>query len=84
MIHNPDLSSFQTTRNGVYDPGQYVAYLKVQRSFDDDDEGETTKVALEIKFKRITVLPPIGKQKRYPSLDMTVIHASERGAPKGR
>jgi Transposase DNA-binding len=49
-----------------------------------DDEGETTKVALEIKFKRITVLPPIGKQKRYPSLDLTVIHASERGAPKGR
>lgn len=49
-----------------------------------DDEGETTKVALEIKFKRISVLPPIGKQKRYPSLDLTVIHASERGAPKGR
>ena len=49
-----------------------------------DDEGETTKVALEIKFKHITVLPPIGKQKRYPSLDLTVIHASERGAPKGR
>ena len=49
-----------------------------------DDDGETTKVALEIKFKRITVLPPIGKQKRYPSLDLTVIHASERGAPKGR
>ena len=49
-----------------------------------DDEGETTKAALEIKFKRITVLPPIGKQKRYPPLDLTVIHASERGAPKGR
>lgn len=47
-----------------------------------DDEGE--KVAREIKFKRIIVLPPIGKQKRYPSLDLTVIHASERGAPKGR
>ena len=30
------------------------------------------------------MLPPIGKQKRYPSLDLTVIHASERGAPKGR
>ena len=49
-----------------------------------DDKGETTKAALEIRFKRITVLPPIGKQKRYPSLDLTVIHASERGAPKGR
>ena len=49
-----------------------------------NDKGEMTKVSLEIKFKRITVLPPIGKQKRYPSLDLTVIHASERGAPKGR
>jgi hypothetical protein len=49
-----------------------------------DDEGETTKVALEIKFRRITVLPPVGKQKRYPPLDLAVIHASERAAPKGR
>jgi Transposase DNA-binding len=49
-----------------------------------DAKGETIKVALEVKFKRITVLPPIGKQKLYPSLDLAVIHASERGTPKGR
>lgn len=49
-----------------------------------DDKGEMTKAALEIKFKRIAVLPPIGKQNRYAGLDPTVIHASERGAPKGR
>lgn len=48
------------------------------------DKGEMRKVALEIKFKRIKVLPPIGKQKRYPSLDLTMIHASERDAPKGQ
>lgn len=48
------------------------------------NKGETTKVALEIKFKRIAVLPPIGKQKRYPALDVTIIHATERGTPKGR
>jgi hypothetical protein len=30
------------------------------------------------------VLPPIGKQKHYPALDLTVIHANERGTPKGR
>jgi hypothetical protein len=29
-------------------------------------------------------LPPIGKQKRYPTLILTVIHASERGSPKTR
>jgi hypothetical protein len=49
-----------------------------------DEKGEVTKVALEIKFRRIVVLPPIGKQKRYPALELTVIHAAERGAPKGR
>jgi transposase-like protein len=49
-----------------------------------DDKGEVSKVALEIKFKHITVLPPIGKQKHYPALDLTVIHANERGTPKGR
>jgi hypothetical protein len=49
-----------------------------------NDKGEITKVTLEIKFRRITVQPPIGKQKRYPSLELAVIHASERGAPKGR
>ncbi|MCK1606508.1 hypothetical protein IVB02_35225 [Bradyrhizobium sp. 166] len=32
-----------------------------------DDKGEMTKAALEIKFKRIAVLPPIGKQNRYPA-----------------
>jgi hypothetical protein len=49
-----------------------------------DDKGEVSKVALEIKFKRLSVLPPIGKQKHYPALDLTVIHANKRGAPKGR
>jgi hypothetical protein len=49
-----------------------------------DDKGEVSKAALEIKFKRITVLPPIGKQKHYPALELTVVHASERGTPKGR
>jgi hypothetical protein len=49
-----------------------------------NDKGETTKAALEIKFKRIAVLPPIGKQKRYPALDLTIIHATERGTPTGR
>jgi hypothetical protein len=49
-----------------------------------NDKGEMTKAALEIKFKRIAVLPPIGKQKHYPALGLTIIHATERGTPKGR
>jgi hypothetical protein len=49
-----------------------------------DERGEPISVALELRVKRIHILPPIGKQKRYPALDLTVIHATERGAPKGR
>jgi hypothetical protein len=41
----------------------------------DDDTVE--RVTLDIQYKRIHVCPPIGKQKRYPALDLTVIHASE-------
>lgn len=48
----------------------------------DDDTIE--RVTLNIQYKRIRVCPPIGKQKRYPSLDLTVIHASEIGSPPGR
>jgi hypothetical protein len=39
---------------------------------------------LELRYKRIRVLPPIGKQKRYPALDLAVIHARERDAPCDR
>ena len=37
-----------------------------------------------VPARLVHVLPPIGKQKRYPALDLTVILATERGAPKGR
>lgn len=49
-----------------------------------NDKGEIARAALEIKSKRITVLPPIGKQKHYPTLSLTVIHVTDRRAPKGR
>jgi Transposase DNA-binding len=39
---------------------------------------------LELRYKRIRILPPIGKQKRYPALDLAVIHARERDAPADR
>jgi hypothetical protein len=48
----------------------------------DDDTVE--KVTLDIRYKPIHVCPPIGKQRRYPSLDLTVVHAVEIGAPRGR
>ena len=49
-----------------------------------NDGDEVERVPLDICYKRIHVWPPIGKQKRYPSLDLTIIHASEIHAPSGR
>ncbi len=49
-----------------------------------DAQGESCEAALEIRYRRINVLPPIGKQKQYPPLELTVIYAQERGAPADR
>ena len=49
-----------------------------------DDKGEVSRATLEIRYRRVTVLPPIGKQKRYLPLELTVLHATERGVPKNR
>ena len=43
-----------------------------------------SEATLEIKWKRIQVLPPIGKNKQYPELSLTVIYAQERTSPQGR
>jgi hypothetical protein len=48
-----------------------------------DKKGNTREAVLELRYRRIRILPPIGKQKRYPPLTLTVIHAQERDAPKG-
>jgi hypothetical protein len=49
-----------------------------------DNKGNVSETVLEIKYRRIKVLPPIGKQKKYPELILTVIHAKERNKPKDR
>jgi hypothetical protein len=46
--------------------------------------GNPIEAVLKIKYRRIRVLPPIGKQKRYPGLVLTVIHAQERGRRRGK
>jgi len=48
-----------------------------------DKKGKTREAVLELKYRRIRVLPPIGKQKRYPPLELTVIHAQEKDTPRG-
>jgi hypothetical protein len=47
-------------------------------------KGELDQAVLEIKYRRLRVLPPVGKQKQYPELTLTIIHAQERGTPKDR
>jgi len=49
-----------------------------------DERGQPCEATLEIRYRQIGVLPPIGKQKLYPPLDLTVLHAQERDAPAGR
>ena len=56
----------------------------VHRSDVRDVNGTTSTAVLDIKYHRMTVCPPIGKDQRYGPLELTVIHATERGTPDGR
>lgn len=49
-----------------------------------DARGEWCEAQLEIRYHRMRVLPPIGKQKHYPALELTVLHVQERDAPAQR
>ena len=49
-----------------------------------NNKGEISEAILEIRYRRIRVLPPIGKQKQYPELELMVLHARERGTPQDR
>lgn len=60
-----------------------MAEVEVQ-GHHDVDIADGTAAIVALKYKPIRVLPPIGKQKRYPALNLTVIHAVEQGNPEGR
>ena len=49
-----------------------------------DNNGNPDQALLEIRYRKIRVLPPIGKWKRYPPLELTVIHAEEAATPRNR
>jgi len=49
-----------------------------------DSKGHPQQAHLEIRYRRLTVWPPVAKQKQYPALKLTVIHATERTKPAGR
>jgi hypothetical protein len=39
---------------------------------------------VKVKYQRLRVYPPVGKQKEYPPLMLTVIYAQEASTPGGR
>jgi Transposase DNA-binding/Transposase Tn5 dimerisation domain len=49
-----------------------------------DSKGNRSEAILELKYRRVRMLPPEGKKKLYPEITVTVLHAKERGMPKGR
>jgi Transposase DNA-binding len=68
----------------VADEMDEVAVKGLHRIEVRDENGDSSEAVLEIRYRRVRVLPPIGKQKRYPPLTLTVIHAQEQGTPKNR
>jgi hypothetical protein len=61
---------------------EWVAVKGLHRVEVRDSNGDPDEAVFEIRYRKIRFLPPIGKQKRYPALTLTVIHAKQRGAPK--
>jgi hypothetical protein len=49
-----------------------------------DAKGAVSEATVQVKYQRLRVYPPIGKQKNYPTLTLTVIHAQEQTTPNGR
>ena len=42
-----------------------------------DDKGAVETAVVELSYRSLRILPPVGKQKRYPALTLTVLHARE-------
>src|SRR5215467_6167565 len=68
----------------IADEMDEVAVKGLHRVEVRDSYGNSDEAVLELRYRKIHVLPPIGKQKRYPALRLTVIHAEERETPKNR
>ena len=68
----------------IADEMEEVAVKGLHRFDVRDSNGDPDEAVLEIRYRKVRVLPPIGKQKHYPALILTVIHAEERGTPKNR
>lgn len=68
----------------IADEMDEVAVKGLHRIEVRDNNGDPDEAILEIRYRKIRVLPPVGKASRYPVLALTVIHAEERSTPKNR
>ncbi len=68
----------------VYEVMEEQRVKGVHRIEARDNKGRPSTAVLEIKYEKIRVCPPIGKEKRYGNLELTIIHATERGTPENR
>ena len=68
----------------IADEMDEVAVSGLHRVEVRDGKGRLGTALVELRYRRIRVLPPIGKQKRYPALALTVLQAREREAPPDR
>jgi hypothetical protein len=49
-----------------------------------DRHGHLEETMVELSYRSLRILPPTGKQKRYPALTLTVLHAREPDEPADR
>jgi hypothetical protein len=61
-----------------------VPVKKLHRIEVTGKKGKPVVTTLELKYHRITLLPLLGNQKKYPSLTLTMIHAQEHNKPDNR
>jgi hypothetical protein len=47
-------------------------------------KGAVSQATVKVKYQRLRIYPPVGKQKEYPPLMLTVIYAQEGSTPRGR
>jgi hypothetical protein len=71
-------------KHTIADEMQEVCSKGLHRIQVRDEKGEMSEAMLAIRYRRMRVLPPIGKQKQYPELDLTVLYAQEQTVPQGR
>jgi hypothetical protein len=71
-------------RHTIADEMKEVRIQGLHRVQVRNKRGDVSEAVLEIRYRRIRVLPSRGKQKQHPPLGLTVIHVQERGKPQGR